>query len=246
MTAAVFAHAATLGAQSLRGSPASMDRQDRRARVNNFTFLQTARDVKRFVNAGLLVPVKEDGANYFLKDVSFEVARPAVKLFIDRLSSQYHRACGSPLVVTSLTRPLSDQPENASPRSVHPTGMAVDLRRPQNRRCLGWLESTLLSLERRGVIEATLEHYPPHLHVAVFPQNYMSYVAAITGRSVDEVMARAMGNPSYTVRSADTLWKISRRYGTTPGALRSANHLRSSLIRPGDVLEIPVGDDSRP
>jgi hypothetical protein len=51
-----------------------------------------------------------------------------VQTFVERLSSQYHNACGERLVVTSLTRPASEQPRNASDRSVHPTGMAIDLR----------------------------------------------------------------------------------------------------------------------
>ena len=43
---------------------------------------------------------------------------------------------------------------NSSKRSVHPTGMAIDLRRPTGK-CLTWLRRTLVSLERSGVIEAT-------------------------------------------------------------------------------------------
>ena len=116
-------------AQSLRGSGASLDRQNRQATMHDYTSLRDAGHVQRFLDAGLLVPLYET-ANYWLKGVSFPVARPAVRLFIDRLAGQYRAACGERLVVTSLTRPLANQPRNASRRSVHPKGMALDLRRP--------------------------------------------------------------------------------------------------------------------
>ena len=116
-------------AQSLRGSSASLDRQVAQARRHDFTHLASPPQVRRFVDAGLLVHLSGN-RDYTLVDVSFPFARPEVRLFVERLSSQYRGACGEQLVVTSLTRPLSHQPRNASDRSVHPTGMAIDLRVP--------------------------------------------------------------------------------------------------------------------
>jgi hypothetical protein len=174
-------------AQSLRGSRTSVDRQTIQAREHDFTFLRRRAEVDRFVDAGLLVPLG-DGRHYRLHGVSFNVARPEVKLFVERLSAQYYGACGDRLVVTSLTRPTSRQPANASSRSVHPTGMAVDLRVPDTPSCRRWLESMLLSLEREGVLEATLERSPLHFHVAVFPDEYLAYVARQTGRPTRSVL----------------------------------------------------------
>lgn len=182
--------AADAGAQSLRGSRSSLDRQNREARSHDFTYLKGPLQLRRLVGSGLLVPV-EGNADYSLAGVSYDVARPEVRLFIERLSGQYRDACGAPLVVTSLTRPRSSQPPNASPRSVHPTGMALDLRRPATRACRRWLESTLLYLEKKRVLDATLERHPPHYHVAVFPDDYILYVAGVTGRDVTDVMADA-------------------------------------------------------
>ena len=170
-------------AQSLRGSRTSVDRQHTEARQHDFTFLRRRAEVNRFVDAGLLVSLR-GGEHYRLHGVSFSVARPEVKLFIERLSAQYYAACGDRLVVTSLTRPTSRQPSNASSRSVHPTGMAVDLRVPKTLSCRRWLESALFSLERERVVEATLERSPLHFHVAVFPDEYLAYVARRTGRPV--------------------------------------------------------------
>lgn len=225
-------------AQNLRGSPASLDRQNRQAQRHDFTYLDNRQELTRFVGAGRLVRL-EGNANYRLDNVSFEVARPEVRLFIERISAQYRRACGSPLVVTSLTRPRAYQPPNASPRSVHPTGMAIDLRVPSQPACREWLESTLVGLDKRNVLDATLEHHPPHYHVALFPAPYVSYVASVTGRSPAQVLAATRGPASHTVKRGDTLSRIAQTYGITPAAIRQANKLPSSTIRVGQQLVIP-------
>lgn len=232
--------ASPAAAQSLRGSPASLSLQNRQAERHDFSFLKGSRDVARFVDAGLLVPL-EGGPTYRLEDVSFNVARPEVRLFVERLSSQYKQACGEPLVVTSLTRPLTHQPWNASARSVHPTGMALDLRVPRKAACRKWLESTLLELERRQVLDATFERRPPHYHVAIFPRAYVAYVASLTGRETSAVRASAAGAPAtHVVRRGETLWRIAQTYDTTPTAIRRANRLSSTTIRVGQRLVIPT------
>lgn len=43
----------------------------------------------------------------------------------------------------------------------------------------------------------------------------------------------------YTVKKGDTLYKISRKYGTSVGALQRANGISGSLIRPGQALKVP-------
>ena len=186
--------------------------------------------MQRFVDAGYLVPVTS-GPHVELHEISFPYARPEVKLFISRLASQYRRACGERLVVTSLTRPMNRQPRNASPRSVHPTGMALDLRVP-GPKCRGWLERVLLQLEGSGVLEVSLERRPPHYHVALFPQQYAAYVERIT-------LASAGPAGEYKVRPGDSLWEIARRHATTVTRLRSANNLDGSRIYPGQVLTLP-------
>lgn len=235
--------AGPVSAQSLRGSPASLDRQNLQARHHDFTYLDTRQDLKRFVSAGILVPL-EGNANYRLNNVSFEVARPEVRLFVERLSAQYHRACGQPLVVTSLTRPRAYQPSNASRRSVHPTGMAIDLRVPQQASCRKWLESTLLHLDQQNVLDVTLERSPLHYHVALFPQPYLDYVASQAGRSVSVSKATVQAVSSrHTVRRGETLWRIAQTYDTTPSAIKRVNRLSTSTIRAGQRLVIPANGD---
>jgi hypothetical protein len=164
-------------AAGLAGSPASMRRQHKVAKKNNYTFLRTARQVREFIRNERLVRL-QGNADYSVKAISFPYARDAVKLFVERIARQYHEATGDRLVVTSLTRPVSRQPRNASPLSVHPTGMAVDFRMPKKASHRRWLERTLLSLEDMNVLDATRERRPAHYHVAVFPREYLRYVAS--------------------------------------------------------------------
>ena len=44
----------------------------------------------------------------------------------------------------------------------------------------------------------------------------------------------------YTVRSGDTLWLLSRRYGTTVDAIKALNGLISNTLNIGQVLKIPA------
>ena len=43
----------------------------------------------------------------------------------------------------------------------------------------------------------------------------------------------------YTVRSGDTLWLLSRRYGTTVDAIQRLNGLTGDALSVGQVLKIP-------
>lgn len=228
--------------QSLRGSAASLDRQNQQAAAHNFTYLATPADVNRFVEQGHLVPVPAS-ADLQLHNVSFPYARPEVRLFLERLSSQYRAACGEPLVVTSLTRPQSNQPRNASSRSVHPTGMAVDLRRSNQPECRGWLERTLLSLEGQGLLEAIYERNPPHYHVAVFPRPYVQYVARVTGAPVQLDHYRQstfrVEWVNHQVRAGETLSTIAQQHRVAVSRIRAENQLRGDRIVAGQSLRIP-------
>lgn len=52
---------------------------------------------------------------------------------------------------------------------------------------------------------------------------------------------------NYTVKRGDTLSAIARKYGTTVGALASANGIQNvNLIRVGQVLQIPTKEEPKP
>lgn len=248
-----FALAAVLwggdvAAQSLSGGRRVMQEQFAKGEEYDYTPLRDAAHVKRFVELGLLVPMPGN-ADYRLHQVSFPYARAEVKLLVERLSRQYRNACGEQLVVTSLTRPLNRQPPNSSRFSVHPRGMAIDLRRSHSAACRNWLEDVLLHLEGRGVLDVTLERRPPHYHVAVYTHEYAAYVERLEDtrkltqntRVASALLSANDSQPEvirYRVRSGDSLWRIARAYGTTINQLMSANDLHDSLIYAGQLLQV--------
>tara|TARA_R110002167_G_scaffold30424_2_gene100490 strand:+ start:61628 stop:62557 length:930 start_codon:yes stop_codon:yes gene_type:complete len=215
-------------AQTLKGSRNSMERQYQVALQNGYGFAQTASYVNEFVSTGDLVRVNAN-RHFELHDVSFPYARPPVKNFIEQISSQYFANCGEKLTVTSLTRPIDKQPNNAASDSVHPTGMAVDLRIPPLGKCRSWLERTLLSMESADVLDVTRERNPPHYHVAVFPE----VVHALADNS-------STSDHEYVVRRGDSLSRISTITGVSVAQLKASNGLRNDMIIAGQKLQIPA------
>jgi hypothetical protein len=221
-----------LAAQSLRGSPSSINRMYRQARNEGFSFFETSASVRKAVKANLLVRLDGSNDDFELHEIGYPYVRPATLTFVKRLGEQYHEACGEPMVVTSAVRPETRQPPNSTARSVHPTGMAIDLRKPRDADCLSWLRDALSGLEGRGLIEATEEHTPAHFHVAVFTTPYKRYVAS----RVAAVVAA-----TYVVRPGDTLSEIALDHDVTLKALVRANALDDDTIQPGQELRIPEG-----
>jgi hypothetical protein len=233
--------------QTLRGSRASVERIHRQALNHGLHFYETPAGVRKAVAEGRLVHLRGN-RDYRLAGVSYPYVLPSVQVFVERLGSQYRSACGERLVVTSAMRPQSFRLVNSSAKSVHPTGMAIDLRRPSNARCLSWLRRTLLTLEGAGVLEVVEERNPPHFHVAVFPNPYTRYVRGSGGSAPVAVARAARGTPArasaatqatYRVRQGDSLWGIARQHGRTVDEIKAANGIRSSRIVVGQVLVIP-------
>jgi len=190
---------------------------------------------------------------------------PATKRFADSLAAAYHKGCGQRLIVTSGARPIDEQPPNASPKSVHPTGMAVDFHKPAEP-CLTWLRNNLLALEDAHVIEATEEHHPPHFHVAVLrqaPEPHRAVLASATtgapspgmktnvaagdvaatqvsNRAKPSIASASTSNDvtSYRVRAGDNLWTIAQQHNTTVEGLQELNGLKGSRLRVGQQLKL--------
>ena len=271
-TFALLLSSLTLSAQvfakpSLRGSSASLDRQNRAANGAGLKRHRSAREVMNTVRAGRLVRVRA-GAHFELHNVSYPYAHPSLYDFLTRFARFYHKTCGAKLVVTSLTRPTKEQPRNASSRSVHPTGIAADLRLPP-KFCRAKLEPILLTLEEQGVIEATRERRPPHYHITINPPGFRRALKAGGGRlealtlgarskrqarAKTRKRTRAVSRTArkhhsrarsralvgqYRVRSGDTLWGLAQRWRVTVASIKRANHLRSSKLSLGQLLKIP-------
>lgn len=211
---------------TMRGSPASMQRQYDVAVAEDYTFAETPAAVESLVEKDRLIRLSGN-ADYALAKVSHPFARREVKTFVENLSAEYRKACGEQLVVTSLTRPRADQPGNAHKLSVHPAGMAVDFRISRNGKCRNWFEKALLGLERKDVLDATRERNPPHYHVAVYPDAYRAYAA--------RQQPTARPSPSPTVLRPRTLPQTP----SAPAAPGSNQQAREAPAQPAGA-EPPV------
>ena len=155
-----------LSAQTLRGSRAAVDRAFHTAKHRDLPFVRSRRDIERGARVGSYVRLSAS-RDVRLRGVGAPFVRPATRAFLGTFAPRYRAACGEPLVVTSAMRPTSVRLPNSTTRSVHPTGMALDLRAPGGS-CRNWLRRELLAYERRGVVDATEERRPAHFHVVVY------------------------------------------------------------------------------
>ena len=233
------------GAQSLRGSPESVDRMYQQAQRERLQFSETASDVQAAAGSGALVRLATSN-DVTLRRVAFPYVTPATQAFVARLGRLHRAECGKPLMVTSAARPTTRQPANSVAQSVHPTGMAIDLRKPSGR-CLRWLRETLLELEDAGVIEATEERRPPHFHVAVFPTSYTRYAATLgapldapttgSGRAVTRVVTRSVvASVASAAAKPSTQARPPRAVRASTRVAESARSERRYRVRPGDTL----------
>jgi len=165
--AAAAIYPTTSRAQTLRGSKPSVEKMYDFALSHGMSFRATPEVIDRDAGAGHLVRLGGSWDYELTNGVGWPYVTPETRRFVEAFAEQYSAVCAAPLVVTSASRPLSRQPRNANPHSVHPAGIAIDLRRPRGGPCLEWTRAALIELENRGIIEATEERHPVHFHVAV-------------------------------------------------------------------------------
>jgi uncharacterized protein (DUF2249 family) len=250
--------------ESLRGSKASVEKMYDFARSHRYPFYLTPFTLDDAIAKGKLVPLVGDEHYELTRGVGFSYSTVEAREFITQFAPQYLAACGAPLTVTSAARPMSRQPRNANPHSVHPTGIAVDIRRPYPGPCLTWVRNALAELESRGFVEATEEHHPVHLHIAVLkapgtrftlPDLTNGVVVArqapvmptmVTATANGDVRLPAVAADSdgkgrvYLVRQGDTLWEVAQKTGVSVKALAEANNRSpGSVLRPGTALKLP-------
>ena len=253
--------------EDLHGSRQSVEKMYEFALTHHMPFYLTPVNVDDAIAKGRLVALAGDSTYELTRGVGFAYSTREAKQFVLAFAPQYLAACGVPLTLTSAARPMSRQPHNANPHSVHPTGIAVDIRRPAAGPCLTWVRSALATLEERGVVEATEEHHPVHLHVAVLvppggrlvipnlvktvvarqvttPPVPMTTVAAAGGevKLMPGVKDTARARHTYTVRQGDTMWDIANRSGVSMAELKKANAQIASTLKPGITLVLPERD----
>jgi len=161
------------------------------ARANDFDLsrMRNRAMIQRFHGAGLLVRVPSHTRFYYLHFIpaAYRYLRPWTKLFLDRLSREYHARFGQRLRVTSLVRTVALQrrldrrnPNAAAAtgpyRSSHLTGATLDIsKRFMKLRGQRWMRRVLFRLKQNGYLYAVEEFEQPTFHIMVYP-NYRQYV----------------------------------------------------------------------
>lgn len=177
---------------SLRAAPGNLLRENHAADRQRLSRIGDRRTLRRFVRAGLLIPMPAVTRTYRVSGVpaTLRVARPWTKRFVEQLAAGLHELFGRPLKVTSLTRTAVVQRRlarvngNAAPaegvrRSTHLTGAAVDLSaRDLSAREVAWLHQVLRRLATRRLLLAIEEFQQSHFHVLVF-RNYLRYARTL-------------------------------------------------------------------
>ena len=156
------------------GEVSSSEQQFRYAAEKQVPFMTSEADYQMRIASGYFVRLE----NPFM-DVQARrpYVLPSTVAFVVELATEYYAAGCGRLVVRDALRITNEQPSNGSNYSVHPAGMAVDLRvRDIGEACESWMNNYLLEKEAEGRVDATREYWKmvrgqkvpnPHFHLVV-------------------------------------------------------------------------------
>lgn len=166
--------------------------QNAHADAEHLSRMRSIAMIRKFTRQGYLVRVPSRTRFYYLRSIPsrYRYCRPWTKLFLTRLSREYHARFGKRLRVTSLVRTVPQQRRlerrngnaanaTGSHRSSHLTGATLDIsKRYMTRREKNWMRDTLYALRQRGHIYAIEEFEQPTFHIMIY-RNYTEYVARL-------------------------------------------------------------------
>ena len=163
------------GRASLVGGEVSSSKQQfRYAAERQVPFMTSEAEYQSRIDSGYFVRLE---GPFMDVQARRPYALPSTVTFVVELSRDYYATGCGRLVVRDALRIKTEQPSNGSTYSVHPAGMAVDLRvRDISEVCESWMNSYLLEKEAAGKIDATREHWKmvrgqkvpnPHFHIVV-------------------------------------------------------------------------------
>lgn len=194
--------------------------QNARADSENLSRMTSIRMLRSFERNGRLVPVSSSTSDYYVHAMpaAYRYCRPWTKLFLTRISRQFHDQFGDRLRVTSLVRTEGRQlalertngnaAEASGPeRSSHLTGATIDISKrfmtPAEQQ---WMRDKLYSLREAGYIYAIEEFWQPTFHVMVY-RSYSGYAHRLNHRrQVHETKVREnVGDQNSDVAAADVM-----------------------------------------
>jgi len=98
--------------------------------------------------------------------------------------------------------------------------------------------------EKLNINYTTLREYNPDLLRAITPYSLQYYELKIPENTPDNVVDSLKNLPlknrikwvEHRVKRGETLFRIAKKYSVSVNSIKSVNHLRSNLIRPGQIL----------
>lgn len=147
------------------GCQTTSEQQLQYAKGRQLPLMTTVAQYQERIANGYFVPF-EGPYLHVLADRPY--ALPSTVAFVTEMSVAYNTAGCGKLVVRDALRLTTERPANGSIHSVHPAGMAVDIRvKYIKRECADWLRSYIRLKEVAGKVDGTHELEPEHLHVVV-------------------------------------------------------------------------------
>lgn len=176
-------------AASLRADRSSQVIQNERADEDHLSRMEDLEMTRRWVRLELMDEIPTKTSHYYLHAVPEQnrFLRPWAKLFLMRLSRQYHARFRAPMRVTSLLRTaeyqeaLTRRNGNAAAadgpkRSAHLTGACLDIsKKGMSSSQQSWVRGVLSSLRDKGYLYAIEEYQQPVFHIMVH-RSYEDYV----------------------------------------------------------------------
>jgi hypothetical protein len=181
----------------LRGTHASLVRQNERDRAEGLTRIKDEAQLEALVHEHDLVALPVSGNVQVDPRLAYDrrYTRPWTAEFMRQLGRSFSHEFGEPLVITSAVRPASYQerltwrngnaaPANGEIASPHEFGATIDIgKKGMTAREMAWMRGYLLPLQEAGQIDVEEEFYEACFHITV----YKTYVPAPMYRTRPEV-----------------------------------------------------------
>ena len=147
------------------GCQTTSEQQMQYAKGRQIPLMTTVAQYEERKATGHFVPFE---GPYLLVLAKRPYALPSTVAFVTQMSVAYNAAGCGKLVVRDALRLTTERPKNGSIHSVHPAGMAIDIRvKYIKSECADWLRSYFRLKEAAGKVDGTHELEPEHLHVVV-------------------------------------------------------------------------------
>ncbi len=191
------AHVHLYWVSPLRGSHASLVRQDERDRAEGLTRIKDETQLRELVREHSLIPLPQNEDIQADPRLAYDrrYTRPWTADFLRELGVAFTHRFGEPLVITSAVRPATYQerltwrngnaaPANGAIASPHEFGATIDIgKKGMTAREMAWMRGYLLPLQQAGQIDVEEEFYEACFHITV----YKSYVPAPVAPAQPEV-----------------------------------------------------------